>query len=493
MTNPLLIAFSDSPDSFSAEQRANITGIEAWQFANRDDAAVSTIVNQLSDQIAQRLAVSPQALEIFHADREQYLRRDYDYPLMSVLERAMQHACELKRFDPQEVRENDPAENRVYDAIPSDILTAYNAQRITTNTTRACHAASSSMFFGRNGWISACCVRRQPPYGIWPEKSVADVWFSDHRAQLDRALSENILPHGCTICSDQILAGNFRGTVAHSFDYVINRAPADREALLRSDPGARVYPLRLEFELSNKCNLECAMCSGEFSSLIRQNREHLPPLADVYDDRLVEQLREFVPHLKEADFRGGEPFLIDIYYAIWELLIELNPECIISITSNGTAFSPKIKRVVENLNVHLIFSLDSLHAPTYENIRRNGKLEKTLANIDAFHEIATRRRKTIGFAFCVMQSNWREVPDLLAYASARNASIRMNTVYSPASSSISALPRDEQIRIGTFLRSSVKSPNSQIEAQNNKAVEDFCLQIDHWTDVPVSESLVQIS
>ena len=35
------------------------------------------------------------------------------------------------------------------------------------------------------------------------------------------------------------------------------------------------YPSVLEFELINTCNLECVMCTGEYSSLIRAKREKL--------------------------------------------------------------------------------------------------------------------------------------------------------------------------------------------------------------------------
>jgi molybdenum cofactor biosynthesis enzyme MoaA len=366
------------------------------------------------------------------------------------------------------------------------------------------------MFFGRNGMVSACCVRREPPYGSWPERSIAEIWFGDERKRLDRALQDNILPLGCDICADQLLAGNFRGTVAATFDRSADRAPAapdvpahpswfrklipgGRSATLPADTKDRTYPIRLEFELSNKCNLECAMCSGEFSSLVRANREGRPPLTDVYDERFVQQLREFIPHLKEADFRGGEPFIIEIYHDIWELLMELNPDCVVSITTNGTALSPRIKRVLENLNAHVIVSIDSLHAPTYESIRRNAKLDRVLANIDTFHEIASRRQKTMGLAFCAMPSNWQEIPDLVSFANARNATIRMNTVYYPAGSSIGSLPYQRQAHIAASLRQSLRSPNSPIEAVNNKAVEDFCLQVEHWTSITNDEPLVQLS
>ena len=50
-----------------------------------------------------------------------------------------------------------------------------------------------------------------------------------------------------------------------------------------------------------------------------------------YDAAFVKQLEEFIPHLEEVKFYGGEPFLIEIYYEIWEKIMELNPKVRISV------------------------------------------------------------------------------------------------------------------------------------------------------------------
>jgi MoaA/NifB/PqqE/SkfB family radical SAM enzyme len=78
------------------------------------------------------------------------------------------------------------------------------------------------------------------------------------------------------------------------------------------------YPRVMEFELSNECNLECVMCNGYFSSSIRKNREKLPASVSPYNDQFVDELDQFIPHLTDAKFLGGEPFMIDIYLKIWE-------------------------------------------------------------------------------------------------------------------------------------------------------------------------------
>ena len=46
------------------------------------------------------------------------------------------------------------------------------------------------------------------------------------------------------------------------------------------------------------------MCNGDWSHLIRKNREKLPPLKMVYDKKFTEQLEEFIPNLQHALFIG---------------------------------------------------------------------------------------------------------------------------------------------------------------------------------------------
>jgi MoaA/NifB/PqqE/SkfB family radical SAM enzyme len=223
------------------------------------------------------------------------------------------------------------------------------------------------------------------------------------------------------------------------------------------------------------------MCSGFFSSSIRANRENKPPLPQIYDDRFVEQLKPFIPHLKVAKFFGGEPFLIDIYYDIWELFIASNPKCEIIITTNGTVFTNKVQRMLENLNFQAVISLDSVNKPTYENIRRNATMERTLEHVEKYRTILQERGKTVVMAVCPMVMNWREIPDLIAFANERGMPIFFNTVTFPESASLKYLPVAEQRRVAEFFRQSInKNPHGKIETANSRALTDLSHQVEMW-------------
>ena len=301
----------------------------------------------------------------------------------------------------------------------ADVLRDYNAVRQCVDKGSICHAPESSMYFGRDGLVSACCYSRMAPLGRYPEQSIESIWTGAQASAMRAALRNNELPAGCNLCADELYAGNYSGLLASGFDALARPLPASGPiAQLKAlvQPGkAKRYPVQLEFELSNTCNLECAMCSGFWSSTIRAKRENLPPLPQFYDSAFVEQLVPFLPHLKRAKFLGGEPFLIDIYYEIWERLIELNPNCDVSITTNGTVYTSKVKRILEKLNCRITVSLDSVNSTTYGLIRKNAKLERTLNHLEAFCEINRLKKKGLTIAVCPLISNCREIPEIVSF------------------------------------------------------------------------------
>jgi MoaA/NifB/PqqE/SkfB family radical SAM enzyme len=387
-----------------------------------------------------------------------------------------------------------------FEPLPSEIVAAWNVKREGGNTSTLCHAPSTSLYFGRDGYVGACCYSRGRPVGRIPVQTIAEIWSSHKLLALRTQLAKSCLPMGCEICAEQILADNFEGFMAANFESLappqLPSAPAEPRrpwlrSLLKRRPApvakaderveAPEYPRQMEFELSNKCNLECAMCTGFFSSSIRANREKKPPLPMIYDSAFVEQLREFIPHLTSAKFLGGEPFLIDLYYDIWELFIELNPTCEIYITTNAAVFTAKARRIVERLNCSIVISFDSITRPIYESIRVNANFERTLENLERICEINGKKSKATSIAICPMVSNWHELPELVSFANRRQMPVYFNTVTRPANLSIKFLPAAKQLEIVDFYRNSVTPANNPCEAANWRFLEDLANQIEAWS------------
>lgn len=347
----------------------------------------------------------------------------------------------------------------------NEILREYNASRPNGPQPKVCMAPFKSIYFGHYGKAIACCYNRTHILGNYPEDSIREIWFGKEAEALRNHISANNLDFGCQGCKSQILAGNYDATKAKQYDQ-------HRE-------NSNGFPTVMEFELSNVCNLECTMCSGDFSSLIRKNRENRPPLQEPYDEAFVDQLDEFIPFLEEVKFYGGEPFLIEIYYKIWERIIELNPKVRISVQTNGTVLNNRVKRILEKVDFHLNLSIDSLEKSTYQSIRVNANYERVMENLEWFQEYCRKRGTFFGISACAMQQNWRELPSFVTYCNERQIPVYFHTVFFPREAGFHSLDEAALQEIVLEL-GQVKFPeNNPIQRKNKRHFDDTVKQIRH--------------
>src|SRR5688572_21052990 len=172
--------------------------------------------------------------------------------------------------------------------IDAALIENYNKTRPFA-ADKFCYAPFSSLYFGHEGKVTACCENREHLLGIYPQQSISEIWNGESANQLRQYISEQNLRHGCKGCDFDLRSGNYAGIKAKIFD------------IAHIHQKNQAYPSMLEFELENTCNLECVMCTGIFSSSIRKNREHLSPILSPYDTAFVQQLEEFIPHLSASN------------------------------------------------------------------------------------------------------------------------------------------------------------------------------------------------
>jgi MoaA/NifB/PqqE/SkfB family radical SAM enzyme len=131
---------------------------------------------------------------------------------------------------------------------------AYQRARPGSNHHTFCHAPEINMLFSQEGEVYVCCHNQSYPIGKYPGQSISEIWNSAAAEELREKLRGYDLGGGCKTCADDFKRGAFKEVRARHFDTL--------------KPHAK-YPVMMEFLLSNVCNLECVMCSGKFSSLIR--------------------------------------------------------------------------------------------------------------------------------------------------------------------------------------------------------------------------------
>jgi molybdenum cofactor biosynthesis enzyme MoaA len=224
----------------------------------------------------------------------------------------------------------------------------------------------------------------------------------------------------------------------------------------------------MEFSISNTCNLACVMCNGEWSSVIRSRREKLPPLPKVYGDRFFEDLRKYLPHLRQLKVLGGEPFLQQESFRIWDMLIEQNLQTPCHVTTNGTIYNERVERVLDHLPVYFSISMDGATKETVERVRVNANYEQLLENFKKFHAYARRRDTGVNLTYCLMTVNWQDFGDYLLFADDWDCDVFVNTVIHPPQFSLYELPAEQLEPIVRAMQEQSKSLEPRL--RRNKAV-----------------------
>ena len=345
-----------------------------------------------------------------------------------------------------------------------------NIEELELNRTPVCLAPLTTMSFGATGHVYACCANTQYAFGKYPEQSLRDIWFGESRTKLIDAINRYNFDMGCQACYKQICIQN-RCCLPRVFDVV---APSSD----RNDNG---YPANFEFECSNICNYECIMCGGKWSSSIRKNREKLPPIPTPHDDAFIDQLDEFIPHLKRIYFSGGESFLTPLYYKIWEKLAEMQRTdlpCL--VLSNGSTYNEKVERILDILpRMTVTMSIDSLQKNTYEFIRKNGNFDTVFKNI----QILLHKKRLVWFNFCAMKYNIYEFPDIVRFCENNSLGLTLCFVYGPMGNKLKGIHvggTNKQVFEGDGQEGMTLSPAC---TRRKPFIDDFCLSSLHTDEL----------
>ena len=350
--------------------------------------------------------------------------------------------------------------------LPRALLAEYNSTRPIGPQQLLCHAPFKNIYFGHHGRAIACCYNRTYTLGEYPKQSIKEIWFGKPAEKLRDYIRHNNLSSGCMGCHSQLSAGNFDAVKTKQYDEL----PFN----------GNKYPSVIEFELSNVCNLECVMCSGNFSSLIRRKREQLPEIPMSYDEAFVGQLDEFIPYLNETKFYGGEPFLIDIYYRIWDRIIQLNPNARISVQTNATIFNKRVESILKKANVHINISLDSLIKETYEGIRVNAKFDHVMENLNLFYDYCKTKNTFFGISTCLMRNNWREAPAFIEFCNRLDVAVYFHTVFHPKYLALLSLGVDELNLIADTYAAFDPPSDTPVQRKNRTHFLNLRSQVEAW-------------
>ncbi len=300
----------------------------------------------------------------------------------------------------------------------------------------ACLAPSVQLYLATDGDVRACC-RNWEAIGNVTTDSLLDIWRGGAHRDLVRRLGVDDFSAGCEQChAETVVEG--RATAYPSLFDGYTQAVEDF-----GDDAGLPWPSRIEFNLSNRCNLMCIQCDGLLSSAIRAHRDGLPALPAAYGERFFADLEHFVPHLTEAQFAGGEPFFARENFRVWEMITRLNPELPCIVITNATQWNERIDRVTSEVRMGFTFSIDALTAPTYESIRVNADHATVMANIDRYIAKSVAADMPVEVNFCLMRQNVAEFGLMMLWIESKGMKANVSVVRNPPECSLASMSRAE--------------------------------------------------
>lgn len=135
------------------------------------------------------------------------------------------------------------------------------------------------------------------------------------------------------------------------------------------------YPLHVDVELSDACNLKCEMCAHGMGAV-----NNVGFMKNELSYRLIDEISTLGTHSIKFNWRGESainPFLPEaVKYAKEKGILE------VSINTNGLPKDDKILiETAKNGIDRIIFSVDGFSSDTFESIRVGGNYEKLVENI----------------------------------------------------------------------------------------------------------------
>jgi molybdenum cofactor biosynthesis enzyme MoaA len=272
-------------------------------------------------------------------------------------------------------------------------------------------------------------------------QSLTEIWNGARRRFLVDQLGNGLFPDGCEGCAAEIEIEGRADSYPELFDrrLPLGHPPPDSAAPSALELRPPEWPSWMEFNLSNRCNLQCVQCDGELSSAIRIHRERRAPLMSPYGDRFFEELVPFLPHLREAQFAGGEPFLAEENYRVWDLIAEYAAGVTCVVITNATHLTARVERAMESVRMGFTLSIDGVRADTFGGIRVGADLGVVRRNAQRLIAHSRTHGTPISINHCLMPQNVHEFAELLAWADDLDVDVQVSVVRGPAHCSLARL------------------------------------------------------
>lgn len=208
------------------------------------------------------------------------------------------------------------------------------------------------------------------------------------------------------------------------------------------------YPVNIELELGNLCNLKCLMCNEKNSSAILA--ENIQLGVNKLQQKDFKWTAEGFKNLQDLlskspkviNIRGGEPlYNKDLLKLIEEMPPEVCKSTLLHITTNATVWSPQWAKALEKFRlVRVMASIDAV-GDLYEYIRFPASWSQVESNVIEMSKISNIRL----LVHCTVQNlNISNLRDLIDWTEQNNLYLSLDQLIAPNFLQIINLPQRQR-------------------------------------------------
>lgn len=317
-------------------------------------------------------------------------------------------------------------------------------EEIILQTESYCPLAWCHLHIGTFGEVIPCCVahgEKDKPLGDINKQTFDEIWNGQGFKDLRKSLFNDQKVPYCKICYRKEKESGI--SLRHNTINKFHTRVKDMVMSTDFEGNSVSVPIYLDIRFSNICNMKCRMCNHFSSSKWFADAKKMADDHNIYryiyskhkdgnnpssaiirgvenSKKLLDRLDEYLPHIQEIYFAGGEPLLMDEHYRILNRLIKLGlTDVHIRYSSNMSIMKYKGTNVTDlwkHFNsVYCVGSIDA-HGNRAEIIRDQTKWNDIEKNIEMMKEEVPHVRfgmsPTIqilnAYTICDLQKNWIE-------------------------------------------------------------------------------------
>ncbi|HEY1856516.1 SPASM domain-containing protein [Acidocella sp.] len=283
---------------------------------------------------------------------------------------------------------------------------------------RFCPVPFDEAYINPDGDTFLCCAAILPvPIGnVFREKSWDDIWNSKTAQEIRGSILDGTYKY-CNKRSCPTILNNalMQSTSLLNEDTKEFRRARWRQAIANQDvriDGALFSDLGYDIS----CNLSCPQCRLDLIVLDKPGYARLDNLREGMIDDLLGKLRNV------RISSGGEALFSRHFRA---LLADISPQRCPNLThmellTNGMLFDRRQWDTFKNihyLKINLVVSIDASSKQTFESIRRKGRWERMVANLEFARELRETGRLTkFTISYAVQTENFHDMPRLVEMA-----------------------------------------------------------------------------